>query len=101
MAVSVELFPFRYRDPLTGRWVKARYKATPEEIAARFVEWEITGPAEVRLPIGGAFNPYRVVPHTEVKRSEEPAPQINPHLERPPAIDMSEGLFVARSYAAT
>ena len=31
----LELFPFRYRDPLTGKWVKARYKAERHEIAAR------------------------------------------------------------------
>jgi hypothetical protein len=23
--MPLELFPFRYRDPLTGKWVKARY----------------------------------------------------------------------------
>jgi hypothetical protein len=93
--MTAELYPFRYRDSLTGRWVKARYKATPEEIAARHVEWEITGPAEIRSPIGGAFNPYRVIPHAEVKRLEEPAPQINPHLERPPAIDAAECFLIA------
>jgi hypothetical protein len=95
VAVAVELFPFRYRDPLTGRWVNARYKATPEEIAARFAEWKITGPAEVRSPVTGAFNPYRVVPYAEVKRLQEPAPQINPHLDRPPAIDAAECFLTA------
>lgn len=89
-AVTLVLYPFRYRDPLTGRWIKARYKATPEEIAVRFAEWEITGPGEVRSSISGAFNPYRVIPHAELKRLEEPAPQINPHLDRPPAIDAAE-----------
>ena len=93
--MAVELFPFRYRDPLTGRWVKARYRATPEEIAARHTEWEITGPAEMRSPIGSAFNPYRVVPHAELKRLEEPTPQINPHLERPPAINAGECFLTA------
>lgn len=88
--MTLELFPFRYRDPLTGRWVKARYKATRQEIAARHVEWEITGPAEVRSPIGAAFHPYRVVPHAEVTRLQEPSPQMNPHRERPPAIDAGE-----------
>ena len=89
------LFPFRYRDPLTGRWIKARYKATREEIAARHGEWEITGPAEVRMAITGAFQPYRVVPHAELKRFEERPPQINPHLERPPVIDATECSLVA------
>jgi hypothetical protein len=37
----LELFPFRYRDRLTGKWVKARYVAERREIAARHAEWEI------------------------------------------------------------
>jgi hypothetical protein len=101
--VSVALFPFRYRDPRTGRWINARYKAAPHEIAARHAEWEITGPAEIRSPIGGSFNPYRVVSHRELKGWEEPAPQINPHLERPPTIDAAEcfltSLFLRRYIA--
>lgn len=39
-----ELFPFRYFDAIRGRWVEARYKASREEIAKRYVKWEITGP---------------------------------------------------------
>lgn len=93
--MAVEVFSFRYRDPLTGRWVKARYKATREEIAARQEEWEITGPAETRTPITGACHPYRVVPHAEVERLEEPAPQMNLHRERPPAIDAGECFLTA------
>jgi hypothetical protein len=33
--------PFRYRDPLTGRWLRARCLAERDEIAARYKEWEI------------------------------------------------------------
>jgi hypothetical protein len=29
------LYPFRYGDPLTGKWVRARYVAEPHEIALR------------------------------------------------------------------
>jgi len=55
-----EVFPFRYRDPRTGKWVRARYNATRAEIAARYVEWELTGEGEVRRPAGGGyFNPLR------------------------------------------
>jgi hypothetical protein len=90
-----ELFPFRYRHPLTGRWVNARYKATAEEIAARHTEWEITGPAELRSSIGRAFSPYRVVPHAELQQLQEPLPELNPHLERPPAVDTGECFLVA------
>ena len=44
----LELYPFRFRDPLTGRWIHARYKTTRDNLAARYAEYEITGPAEVR-----------------------------------------------------
>jgi hypothetical protein len=99
--VTVQLFAFRYRDLLTGRWVKARYKATRDEIAACHEEWEIIGPVEARAPITGAFHPYRVVPHAELKRLEEPSPQMNPHRERPPALDRADASSLRCSYAAT
>jgi hypothetical protein len=58
-ADTFEVFPFRYRDARTGRWVRARYKAATTEIAARYVEWELTGPGEERRPLAGYFNPGR------------------------------------------
>ena len=48
MAPRLELFPFRFRDPRTGKWIRARYVAELHEIAARYSEWEIIGPAEIR-----------------------------------------------------
>ena len=56
--MTIELFPFRYRDPRSGKWVRARYRATRQEIAARYAEWEITGDAELRAdePVQ-MFNP--------------------------------------------
>lgn len=48
MAPHIELFAFHYHDPRTGRWIRARYAAAREEIAERYAEWEITGPAEIR-----------------------------------------------------
>ena len=53
------LYQFRARDPLTGKWYRARYRAQQHEIAARYAEWEIIGPPEIRHPIGAAFNPWR------------------------------------------
>ena len=60
MADAVVVYPFRYKDARTGKWVKARYKAERAEIAARYAEWEITGPGEERRLIGGYFNPGRL-----------------------------------------
>ena len=42
----LELFPFRFRNRITGKWVRARYVATREEIAKGNAEWEIIGPPE-------------------------------------------------------
>ena len=39
--MTAVLYPFRYRSPLTGRWINARYKATREDIAADHAEWEV------------------------------------------------------------
>jgi hypothetical protein len=44
----IELYPFRYRSNVTGKMVKARYKAERHEIAERYTQWEIIGPPEAR-----------------------------------------------------
>ena len=53
------LYPFRFRDPVTSKWVRARYVAERHEIAARYREWEIIGPPELRRPLAAAFTPWR------------------------------------------
>jgi hypothetical protein len=57
----LERYPFRFRDPLTGTWVRVRYVAERHEIAAGYAEWEITGPPEIREvdPSARYFNPVR------------------------------------------
>jgi hypothetical protein len=59
----LELFPFRYRDELTGKWKRARYVAERHEIAERFAEYEILGPVEIREvdPEARTFNPHHSV----------------------------------------
>jgi hypothetical protein len=56
---NFEVFHFRYTDVRTGKWTRARYKASREDIAARYADWEVTGPAELRTPRTGYFNPGR------------------------------------------
>lgn len=50
-----ELFPFKFYDPLRKRWIRARYKATREEIAARYDKWEITGPGWRPRDVDGRY----------------------------------------------
>jgi hypothetical protein len=65
------LFPFRYRDARTGKWLKARYVAERHEIAQSYAEWEIVGPPETRKGQGegtsnflwGATTREERVPH--------------------------------------
>jgi hypothetical protein len=74
-----ELYPFRYKDPVTGKWVRARYRAALETIAARYGTWELTGAPSVPARIGNGYNPYRhIVPHTELARMSEPPLQMDP-----------------------
>jgi len=86
MAVAPPLlYPFRFRDPLTGKWVRAQYKASRSDLEKRYAEWEITGPGEMRQCIGGRFNPHgKLIAHDELKRISEPP------LERHPSLDATE-----------
>ena len=75
-----DLYPFRYRDARTGRWVRARYRATLAEIAARHAQWELAGAAEARPdePVR-MFNPAsKLIPHAELMRLEDRAPDMQP-----------------------
>ena len=95
--MRLELFPFRCRDPPTGKWVQARYKALREEIAARHAEFEIIGPPEIREVDQRAqyFNPhYKVMAAAELTRISETPPELQPHLATPPAIDAVEAFLV-------
>jgi hypothetical protein len=43
------LYPFRYRETLTRKWVRARYVAQRADIATRYAEWPLTGqPGRIR-----------------------------------------------------
>ena len=68
-----ELFPFRYRDPLTGKWTRARYLAERHEIANRYKEWAIVGPPEIRGDGGYSyFRPYRLRPQRRATLNARP-----------------------------
>jgi hypothetical protein len=73
-----ELYPFRYRDPLTGKWVRARYVAQRHVIAERYAEWEFIGPAEIRTRGGGhdSFNPFHGQPMRVAHLPANDAPAV-------------------------
>ena len=91
MAPRLELFSFRYRDRLTGKWIRARYVATREDIAARYAEWTIDGEAEIRDvdPDARPFTPHESPLDAESRRYSERPP------EQQPAIDGVEAFLLA------
>ena len=60
---------------------------------------EIIGPPEIRDvdPDARYFTPWKVVPHAELVCLEEPAPELQPHLTQPPAMDSFEA-FLAKLF---
>jgi hypothetical protein len=81
MAPRTERFAFRYRDPRTGKCIRARYVAERQEIAARYAEREITGPGEVRDvdPAARPFTPHLRSPlDIELRRCSERPPEPAP-----------------------
>jgi len=50
----IEMWGFKYCDPVTGKSREARYRATTADIAERYRQPE-TGQS---IPIQGGFNPF-------------------------------------------
>jgi hypothetical protein len=46
--MPLPLYAFRYRSPVTGKGVKARYVAELQEIRDHYAEFELIGEPEVR-----------------------------------------------------
>jgi hypothetical protein len=54
------LYPFRFVDPVTGRWVRARYRASLDDLAVRYERWEIIGEPEARYVVSEGFSPFSI-----------------------------------------
>ena len=91
MAPRLELIPFRYRDPLTGKWVRAQYRAEQHEIGTHYSAWEIIGQAETRDvdPDARPFTPHKSPLDAELRRYSERLPELQP------AIDVVEAFLLA------
>jgi len=55
---TLQLYPFRFRDPLTGGWVRARYRLQVPEMQRHYSEWEITGAPEIRHVTRTSVDPF-------------------------------------------
>lgn len=43
-----ELYDFRFFDPIRGRWIRGRYRATLENLRAQYPRFETIGEPEIR-----------------------------------------------------
>jgi hypothetical protein len=53
---------FRFRYPLSGKWVRARYRMQVPELQRCYGEWKITGALEIRhvtAAMPEQFSPFR------------------------------------------
>jgi hypothetical protein len=57
--MRLELYPFRFRSSVTGKWVKARYVASRDDIAARHAEFNITAALRPRVAALYWVGPHR------------------------------------------
>ena len=98
-----EYFPFRYRDAPTGKWIRARYVAELHVIAARYAQWEIIGPPEIRTGNATMFSPWaqsaslpeaHLPPDEEAPPDHGPTPDPAPVEQPPPIEDVLERFLV-------
>jgi hypothetical protein len=52
------LYPFRFPDPLTGKWVRARHKMQVPELQRHYSDWEMTGAPEMRHVTETSVQPF-------------------------------------------
>jgi hypothetical protein len=55
---TLELYRFRFRDPLTGKWVRTRHKLQVPEIQRHYSDWVITGAPEIRHVTETSTQPF-------------------------------------------
>jgi hypothetical protein len=73
------VYDVQYVDPVGGNWVRSRYKASIDEITARYDRWQTIGPPELRASMAvKMFTPFgeRTDPPLELAPSLDPLEQF-------------------------
>jgi hypothetical protein len=86
------LYPFRKQDRLTGKWYRARWKASLDDIAAK--GWEVDGPPE-SLSVHGDTSGFM---RTLGGGSRPPAPLDNVRPPMPSADERALARTFLRRY---
>lgn len=83
------LFPFRFRDPVTGKWVRARYRATPGDIAHRYAAARIDGDGVAPANVSAGFDPFRTAAS---RASHQPPAEAPLQIEHDPTDELERAL---------
>jgi hypothetical protein len=87
MPAVLRLYRFRFRDPVTGRWTRARYRAALDDIRRRYAQWELDDDGEVRTGDGAHFSVLSVAPNVTASQSGPPG---EPPVETAPRLAPEE-----------
>jgi hypothetical protein len=80
------MYAFRFVEPWSGQWVRARYRAEIHVIMDRYRQWEIVGRPEIHTRTDAAmFSPSSKLPPRAHLPIEEPPDDPSP--EKPPDDD--------------
>jgi len=81
--VPIILYPFRRRDPLTGKWRRASHNVSADALAQHEGEWIVDGPPEIRRALGptSGFQP-RPPPASSLLHPQPETPSGIGKLER-------------------
>ena len=89
--MSRELHSFRFKDPVTGKWVRARYRATRAEIARRYAIAQVDDQGVAPPAVSTGFDPFRASrPRAGGNEPSEAPLQVHPEL-----VDCLERFLVA------
>lgn len=89
--MAQKLYPFRFQHPVTGRWVRARYRATAGDIAHRYAQARLDGDGVAPSGVSTGFDPFRrTAAQPPSTRAHEPPLQMQPEL-----VDALERFLVA------
>jgi hypothetical protein len=86
-----ELFPFRFQDPVTGKWVRARYHASADDIARRYASARVDGEGRSPPGMSAGFDRFR-----GTQRAIAPGDRSDASLQmQPDLVDGLERFLVA------
>ena len=74
---TLQLYPFRFRDPLTGKWVCARHRMQVPALQRQYAEWELTGAPEFEHITEASAHPFNSVCGVDAStRCHSPYPPV-------------------------